>query len=246
MNPSLIICVLSIAVILMTSTGCIELNKEQAGELRNESTSVDAGDAKSVYANIQMGIGQLRVSGGGAKLLNASFLYNVASWKPDVAYTVVGDAGNLVVTQPGNRAAGTTVPEGNVTYQWNLVFGDEIPINLKVAQGMGEFFLDLRSISLKGLLVESGTGNVTIYLPQSLESEVNAEIKSGLGSLTLRIPEDVATRVEVRHGIGEVRVSEGLIAQSDGSYVNGKYGSSEIFMNVEVESGLGTVNLELK
>ncbi|MCD4776640.1 MAG: toast rack family protein [Candidatus Aegiribacteria sp.] len=34
-------------------------------------------------------------------MLNADFTYNVAAWKPEIKYNVIGGQGKLVVRQPG-------------------------------------------------------------------------------------------------------------------------------------------------
>jgi len=70
------------------------------GELRTESKSVELGDAGSVSVKIKMGAGNLAVTGGAEKLLEADFAYNVAKLKPEVEFT----DGALVVQHPEVRA----------------------------------------------------------------------------------------------------------------------------------------------
>ena len=58
------------------------------GETRTQSETVDVGDAASVDVGIKLGIGEIRLSGGADRLLEAAFTYNISSWKPEVKYEV--------------------------------------------------------------------------------------------------------------------------------------------------------------
>ena len=52
--------------------------KLRVGEVRTESQSVELGDTRSVQVEINVGAGDLEVTGGGEKLLEADFTYNVS------------------------------------------------------------------------------------------------------------------------------------------------------------------------
>ena len=114
------------------------------GELQTESQSVELGDAKSVNVNINMGAGNLTVSGGAEKLLEADFTYNVAKLKPEVEHT----DGTLVVRQP--HANGLSDLRGITDYrnEWGLRLYDEVPIDLRVDVGGGVSDLQLAGLSL--------------------------------------------------------------------------------------------------
>jgi hypothetical protein len=62
-------------------------SRPRVGDLRTESQSVKLGDAKPVRVEINMGAGDLGVTGGAEKLLEADFTHNVARLKPEVEYT---------------------------------------------------------------------------------------------------------------------------------------------------------------
>ena len=88
----LLITLVLFAALLLAGCG----SKARVGALQTESQSVELGDAKSVRVEIDMGAGDLEVTGGAEKLLEADFTYNVAKLKPEVEYT----DGTLVVRQP--------------------------------------------------------------------------------------------------------------------------------------------------
>ncbi len=133
------------AAVLLGSCGT-----QEVGEMQRESQMVDLENAQSVDAELRMGAGELNVSGGADALMEADFSYNVADWKPEVSYDVSGDTGELIVEQ----GSGEGVPVGvNARNEWEVLFNDEVPIDLKVEMGAGESDLDLDSLTLTGLEV---------------------------------------------------------------------------------------------
>jgi hypothetical protein len=70
------IALMVIIAVLLTASGCG--SGVRVGELQTESQTVELGGATSVRVEIDMGAGELDVTGGAAELLEADFAYNVA------------------------------------------------------------------------------------------------------------------------------------------------------------------------
>ncbi|MFN8486204.1 MAG: toast rack family protein [Caldilineaceae bacterium] len=64
--------------------GCI--SEARVGAVQTESQSVERGNAASVRVEINMGAGDMKLTGGAQKLLEANFTYNVAKLKSEVKY----------------------------------------------------------------------------------------------------------------------------------------------------------------
>src|SRR6266480_4783372 len=119
----------------------------KVGELRMESESVELGGAQSARVELKIGVGELRVSGGAKKLLEADFLYNVASWKPEVKYEVAGRQGRLSIKQPQEGVG----PMGNTRNEWNLTLNNQVPMDLRIEAGVGKSNFELGDLSLTRL-----------------------------------------------------------------------------------------------
>jgi len=52
--------------------------------LRTETHTVKLGNAKSVQAEINMGVGELKLAGDAKDLLEGDFTYNVERLKPEI------------------------------------------------------------------------------------------------------------------------------------------------------------------
>src|SRR5215210_8287227 len=67
--------------------------QQQVGKMRHDAKLVDPEYATSARAQLKMGAGELNLTGGAGKLMEADFSYNVSDWKPKVSYDVSGDEG---------------------------------------------------------------------------------------------------------------------------------------------------------
>ena len=215
-------------------SGCIG---GKVGDLRMESESVELGGAESAHVELEIGVGELRVSGGAKKLLEADFLYNVASWRPEVRYEVDGRQGRLSIKQPHKEGS-----LGNTRNEWNLALNNQIPMDLKIEAVVGKSNFDLGDLSLTRLDVQTGVGEATLDLIGDWKRNLDASIKGVIGQLTLRLPGRVGVHVEAQKGIGSIQVS-GLKKEGD-AYVNEAFQNSKVKLNFQIQAGIGEIRLE--
>jgi hypothetical protein len=211
----------------------------RVGELQSESQSVDLGDAQSVRVEINLGAGELDLTGGTEKLLEADFTYNVANLQPEVEYT----DSTLVVRQPEFKGMPALQGIEGFRNEWNLRLNDDVPMDLRLDIGAGTSDLQLASLSLTRLEINLGAGASTVDLSNSWARDLDVTIDAGAGDISLRLPEDVGVRVEVRTGLGTINAS-GLIKDGE-IYTNAAFGVSDVTLRVNVEAGIGQINLEL-
>ncbi len=224
---------------LLTFCGCtMDGGRVSVGELRTESKAVALGAAKAVRVNLNMKAGELKVSSGGSQLLDASFTYNVPAWKPEVRYEVRGDVGNLDVDQP---QAGHVI--GHTRNEWDLRLGGKVPIDMTVNMGAGRASLALGGLPLNGLQLNMGAGETLVDLTGSWKKDLSAQVHGGVGKATIRLPSDVGVHVIAHGGLGAINAGN-LHNQGD-AYVNDAYGKSPVTLRVEVEGGVGEIDLEL-
>ncbi len=239
-NLSLFTSSIAVAIVVLASLGCVQ-PVEKIGPLQNESSSVSAGDAKAVNVQVVMGVGELFLESGARDLMNANFIYNIASWKPEVSYAVSNGAGDLKIRQPSGGGASLS---GDVLYRWIVRLNDDVPMNLSAILGTGDASLSLGGMALRGLDVKAGASNVTLNLSGPWRRDLNASVASGVGDLTLILPRNTGTMVNVRQGIGSIEAGSGL-ASRDNSYFNDAYGKTAFTLRVTVTSGVGRTRLLL-
>jgi N-terminal domain of toast_rack, DUF2154 len=229
---TLVLCV----VLLLAACG----SQLRVGALRTESQSVELGDANAVGVEISMGAGELTVTGGAEKLLEADFTYNVAELKPEVAYT----GGTVTVKQPDIEGRPALLDITGFRNEWDLRLHDGTPMDLKVDLGAGTSDLQLAGLSLTGLDIRQGAGKSSVDLSGNWERDLDGAIDVGAAEITVRLPRDVGVRVEVGTGVGTVNAS-GLTV--DGNvYTNAAYGVSDVTLGLGIKAGVGRVNLEVE
>jgi hypothetical protein len=213
---------------------------QQVGEMQRESHSIQAENAQSVRAQLKMGAGELNLTGGADQLMEADFAYNVADWKPKVNYDVSGETGELTVRQGSD---GGVRLGGDARNVWDIRFNDQLPTDLVVQMGAGESNLDLDSLTLTGLDLQMGAGKTTVDLTGDYAQDFDASIQGGVGEATVLLPSEVGVRAKAEGGLGTIN-AEGLQKEGD-SYVNDAYGDSEVTLEVDVQGGVGQINLEV-
>jgi len=233
-NISNFLWLLSLTALVLASLGCIGQEGEQVGPVQSENISVPLGDAKSVNAQVAMGVGKLNLEGSAKDLMNANFIYNLPSWKPEVSYTITDGVGVLRVSQP---SSGSKSFSEDVRYEWNISLNNDVPIDLRTLLGAGDGNLKLGGMSLTGLKVQSGAGNVTVDLSGVWRRDLNASVEAGIGDLSIVVPQYTGTIINASQGIGSIEVGSGLKSQ-DGAYINDAYGKTAITLRINVRSGI--------
>ncbi len=232
-------CLLCLAVVVIASLGCIQQG-EKLGPLKNESKSLPIGDAKMVDAKITMGVGELMLSGGAQNLLDANFIYNLPSWKPEVTYSIDNGKGSLRVSQPSIRGSRSE----DIQNEWILHLNNDIPLKLEVMLGAGESTLSLGGTSLTELDARTGAGDVKLDLSGDWKKSLKGSIQQGIGDLDLILPREVGASVNITQGIGSVETGNG-IHKSGTSYFNDAYGKSPVNLDLVLKSGIGETHLSL-
>ncbi len=214
--------------------------QQEVGKMRHESKSIDPQNAQSARVKLQMGAGEMNLTGGADQLMEGDFSYNVAEWKPEASYDVSGDEGELLVKQGGSRGSNLT---GKARNEWDIRLNDELPTDLVVQMGAGESDLDLDSLELTGLKLQMGAGKTTVDLTGDYAQSFDATIQGGVGEAKVLLPSSVGVKAKAQGGLGKIN-AEGL-KKVDDAYVNDAYGESDVNLNIKVQGGVGEINLEV-
>lgn len=229
------------AVFLLLSA-CIR--QMEVGPTVTEGVSIEPDGAESVQATIRLDAGELLVRGWATHLLDAEFSYNIPEWRPIINYTVVNGQGDLTISQPEYVGSLETLPTGNIHYQWDLRFNNDIPMTLTINLGAGRSDLVLGDLRLSEAQINLGVGETTLDLTGDWRQSATIIIQGGVGGTSVRLPENVGVRVVTATGIGTIDV-DGLEREGD-AYTNALYGQTDVNLEVSVTGGLGAIRLEME
>ena len=216
-------------------TGCVV--EVHSGPTRHESREFERKGVERLRLELHMGAGEVKVRGGAPQLARADFAYNVDSWKPEIAYHTLGGASDLSIEQPGSSHSHI----GDTTYTWDVQLANDIPVELNAHLGAGEARLDLGSLTLRRVEVEMGVGEVRMDLRGTPKHDYDVRIRGGVGEATVYLPRNAGIYASGSGGIGEIH-SEGLRKQGD-HWVNDAYNNAKVRIHVDVEGGIGQINL---
>lgn len=211
---------------------------DEPGNLIRETKTVELGGAARVEARINMGAGELRLYGASQPaLLDAAFEFSRERYRPEVDYRLLGDKGLLEVRHPRRRRSSF----GRSRNRWDLTLSDAVPLDLVIDLGAGRSRLDLRGLKLQRVEIDLGVGETELDLRGPHAAGFNVKIDGGVGSGRLRLPAEVGVRVKVDGGLGSVD-ARGLTKQG-GAYVNGAYGRSPVTIEIDIDAGIGSLDL---
>ena len=225
---------LSASALLLTS--CIEIDHTRTGPLREDPVSVDLGVAQRADVEFDLGAGELNVEGGSPKLVNGTFEYNVAEWRPTVRTSTNGSHSTVTIKQPEHVRLG-----GNQHYTWNLALNNKVLLDMTMNCGAGHARLNLGDLTLRSVNVHIGVGQVDLDLEGHPTHDYEVNISGGVGQATVHLPQDVGIRAEAHGGIGSINVT-GLERRGD-HYENSLYDNAKVNVRVKVDGGIGEIRI---
>lgn len=205
--------------------------------MQHISRTVDRQNAKSVRVDLNMGAGNLDLSGGSSHLLEADFDYRGSDGAPRADYSVSGTEGSLNITQDTEETRFHTTTDNH----WTLHFANDIPLEIKIDMGAGHGNLRMRDIDVTRLNLNMGAGQVDVDLTGNRKTDLTADIEGGVGEANIRLPKNVGVIVNASGGIGTID-AHGLNHDGD-EYTNDQYGKSPVTIHLKVAGGVGTIRL---
>lgn len=225
-----------VLVILFWHGRAFTRDRHYSSDLQHQSRTVERQGAKSVRVSLEASAGEFNINGGSSHLLDADFNYSDSYETPRVEYNVAQGVGRLDITQDdGNTHFGTT------HNQWNLRFGNEVPLELKIEMGAGRGQLHLRDLPVTHLDMSMGAGQADLDLTGDRKSDLVADLQGGVGQVTIRLPRKVGVVVHASGGIGSIS-AHGL-RDEDGQYTNEAYGKTPATIRLTVQGGVGQISL---
>jgi hypothetical protein len=205
--------------------------------MQHQSRTVDRGDVKDVRATLELGAGDISLSGGASHLLEADFDYRASSGTPKVDYAISGTTGDLRISQDDNDVHVRTTSDNH----WILHFANDVPLTIKIDMGAGHGNLRLRDIDVTRLNLDMGAGQVDVDLTGDRKSDLTAEFEGGVGEANIRLPKNIGVIAHASGGIGTID-AHGLHHDGD-EYTNGMYGKSPVTIHLKVQGGVGRIVL---
>ena len=125
---------------------------------------------------------------------------------------------------------------------WRVGFDRQIPLELVIEGGASRMILDLRNLRVSDLRLATGASATELYFPTQA-GETRARIESGAASVDMRVPDGVAARIRFKGALSNVDIDMTRFARVGEVYESPDYASAENRLDLEVESGVGSVSV---
>ncbi len=222
---------LPIALVLV---GCAA---EIPGETRREQQAIELDGSKSTRVNLEMNAGELKVSGGATKLMEAEFTYNVDRLKPVVEHRP-NPSGSEIHISHGNTQGFTF---GNNMSRWDLRLNDGVPLDVVAKLGAGEAELNLGGLNLRSVEMGIGAGEVHVDLRGTPKASYGVSIGGGVGETVVYVPNSVGISATAAGGIGNISVT-GLEKRGD-RWINPGHENNPVQITLDVKGGIGEIRV---
>ncbi|KPL07775.1 hypothetical protein AMJ86_02910 [bacterium SM23_57] len=127
--------------------------------------------------------------------------------------------------------------------QWDVRLTQEIPLKLVLKTGASDTQLDLTSLQVTYLRVDTGASATAINLPENV-SNTKVIIKAGVASVKIRVPENVAARIHVTGGLMGANVDRNRFQKSGRYYQSPDYDSATNKADIHINEGVGSVTIQ--
>jgi hypothetical protein len=212
------------------------VNATHTGPVEHLTRSIEMAKYETARLELNMGAGELNLTGGTPKLLDADFAYNLDSWKPKI--TTRDSAGlraDIKVEQPQGSAS-----FGPVDYRWDLKLNDQVPWDVITHLGAGEAQMDLGNTALRSLTVHMGVGSLNLDLRGKPKHSFDIEIHGGVGEARIHLPKSASIVATAQGGIGEISV-DGL--EKHGRRWINTVDNPAATIRLEANGGVGSIRI---
>jgi hypothetical protein len=215
-------------------TGCVS-DLAPPGEIKTERTALDIGDAKDLEASIDFPAGEIALSGGGKKLLEADYTFSSDRFKPTFDLQRNNGRATLNVgVKPKASGNGQNI-------RWEMRLADSLPTAIVFHMGAGKAQLDLGSLDLRSLRLNLGVGELTLDLRGRPKSSYDVEVNGGVGKCLVYLPGG-SVHAEAYGGIGKIDV-QGRFKRDGNHYYSHDWDEAKTRVNLRVRGGIGKIDL---
>jgi len=190
---------------------------------------------------ISFGAGRLRLEGGSTYLFDGDLV--TPSWlRPKMRYKVIDREGFLELTQEGKRNRFRFGPWGK-DHSWDLRLNNEIPLALIIKTGASSNHLDLSSLKVTYLELDTGASKSEIKFGDS--ASIRAKIHAGVSQIRLLIPQSIGTRIKADTALTSSNLMELGFRKEKDVYTSKNYPTAETRVDLDLDVGVSSLRVEL-
>ncbi len=189
--------------------------------------------------NIDFGGTKLNINAINRNLIEANA--NNSSIKPQIKYS--NDNSHVTIDLKGSDA--DIINFGNNTFDYNISLNKQVVWDIEADLGAVSGNLDLSELKVDSLALDLGASNLKIYLgDKHTATEIN--MNAGASNLELIIPQTLGMKVKVDGLISKTSLNKLGWQQENGYYISPNYAEATSKTVVNIDLGVGKLDIEVK
>lgn len=126
--------------------------------------------------------------------------------------------------------------------KWSIGLSARVPLELDLETGACDAHLNLAALPVTRLRLQTGASSTSLRLPEHA-GHTQVRIEAGAASVEVRVPEGVAARINARGGLASITVDTARFPRDGGVYQSPDYEWATHRVEIDVETGVGSVDI---
>ena len=269
-----VLLIVLLAIIVLCVVGVVIFAPlAKTGKVLNYNLSEPLNGATTAKIDINPGDGNLMIgsiTGSEPELANGTLQYLEKKGLPGRSLNTSNGITTLTLKANDAAATGFRFPwEGCYgATEWQIFLNPGVQSDLTAYSNGGNVNLNLAGMSITHVSAETGGGNVDVVLPDNAgDLEVTAKTgggnvtvsmgsgtngsntinaTSGAGNVVVNVPADIAARIHVTSGMGNVTMDPSFIMMDKNTYESPDFDSAVDKVEITANSGAGNVSVNIK
>lgn len=208
----------------------------------SERAAIPLEGATKARVHIRHGAGRLQVSGGADP---DYLLTGVFGWGLDKDITR-RDHGVDVIMRPAHGVFPDVIfpwtwASGH-GLDWEVAFNEDVPLDLTFETGAGEASLDLSTVQVRDLRLQTGASSTKVNLPRK-SGHTAMKVEAGVASVSIQVPSGVAAKIQAVSGLSSINVDQNRFPKRNGEYISDAYQTAENSVQIRIDTGVGSVKV---
>lgn len=126
--------------------------------------------------------------------------------------------------------------------KWDVSLSPDIPLALHLKSGAASAHLDLHSLQLRELHLETAASVNEIRLPANA-GQTNIQIAAGATTVRIHVPKSVAAQIHLEPGLTNLKIADRFQKINEKLYLATNYAEAANRADIKIESALATVEI---
>lgn len=130
-------------------------------------------------------------------------------------------------------------------YDYDLELNENLLWNLDIDTGAVNGTMDFTNLKVKKLDIDMGVSNLNLLFGDRQE-KTKVDIDGGITNLGITIPENLGVRIKIDGGLKNTNINKLGWKKTGGQYISPNYDEAEKKLEIDVDTGIGKLDVKVK